>query len=161
MRPRDLSSLGLLVVLLATVPVLPAWASGDSGSDVEAVAKQLVCYCGCSGLTAAACTCGTAESIRATIRQQLDSGLTPDQVVQAWVKERGEQILAVPTREGFNLVGWTLPFVVTGLALLALTLILFRRKGLASPADAPVVQEEDLKLLSRIEREVKSLQRPS
>ena len=71
---------------------------------------------------------GPPGHLEERIRAQLDSGLSPREVIDTWVAERGEQILAVPTREGFNLVGWTLPFVVTALALIILSALLLRRR---------------------------------
>jgi cytochrome c-type biogenesis protein CcmH len=139
---------------------LPLWASAAEEDQVRDIGHQLVCYCGCSGLTVSDCTCGTADQIRDKIRTQLDSGLSPREVVDAWVAERGEQILAVPTREGFNLVGWTLPFVVTALSLIVLSALLLRRRRRfeeTSPGSEEI-SEAERSYLERIERDVRDLQ---
>ncbi len=151
----------LASVVLVALAALPC-ARAASEDDVRTVGEQLVCYCGCSGQTVAACTCGTADQIRDRIRSQLDSGLTPTQVVDAWVAERGEQILAVPTREGFNLVGWVMPFVVTLAALLVLTLLLWRRQRrpeVPVPASPAAAAPEESRYLEQVERGVREISR--
>lgn len=133
---------------------------GASKADVDVVGEQLVCYCGCSGLTVKACTCGTADGIREKINGQLDSGLTTDEVVAVWVEERGEQVLAVPTREGFNLVGWLLPFIATLLGLMAATITVVRwQKKTAAQPDTPEADDVDLEYLSRVDQDVEKLTR--
>ena len=158
--PRRCGRAALFAWLIAwsLVTVWPVRAAVES--DVQAVGEQLVCYCGCSGLTVAACTCGTSDQIRARIASQLDSGLSTDEVVQAWVDERGEQILAVPTREGFNLVGWIMPFVVS-LGGIAFVVVVLLRRQRATPPLSPVpgeLTEADRRHLERIEREVGRIQ---
>ena len=110
----------------------------------------------------AACTCSTADQIRERIGSQLDGGLSTDQVVAAWVAERGEQILAVPTREGFNLVGWVMPFVVTISALVILTVLLWRRQRPSAPAPSSspeTLSSEQRRYLDQVERGVRDLSR--
>lgn len=151
----------LLVLAALAYPVASRSASDE---DIRTVGEQLVCYCGCSGLAVAECSCGTADGIRAKIAGQLDSGLTTEQVVAAWVGERGEQILAVPTREGFNLVGWVMPFLVTFVALSILTITLLRRRPSlvpvtvggepASSSDTP--SDDERRYLERIDRALRS-----
>jgi cytochrome c-type biogenesis protein CcmH len=160
-RLRELSPAGrlagflFLLAALAAGPVMSA-----STEDVDRVGEQLVCYCGCSGLTVEACTCGTADTIREEIHGQLDSGLSTDEVVALWVEERGEQILAVPTREGFNLVGWFLPFVATLLGLAAASLVVFRwRRNESDITPTTMSADLDAEYLDRVKQDVEQLKR--
>ena len=141
-------------LLLATL-LHPTVGRSASADDIRSVGEELVCYCGCSGLTVAACSCGTADAIRERIASQLDSGLSPEEVVQTWVAERGEQILAVPTRVGFNLVGWIMPFAATFFALAIVTTVLLRRKQALAPGDIPPSHDER-EYLDRIDTEMRS-----
>ena len=158
-----LSSRPRLFLLAAglTLALLPAsLPSAASKADVDLVGAQLVCYCGCSGLTVKACTCGTADNIREKITAQLDSGMSPDETVAAWVAEKGEQVLAVPTREGFNLVGWIMPFVATFLGLLIATVIVLRWQKEAAVATTPPDPDPgkpDDAYVKRIEQGMKNL----
>jgi len=124
----------LLLWLLA-----PAAAVGaPSGDPVESVTARIICDCGCSNLTVKNCTCGKADRVRAEVTARLSSGQTPEQVLQAYVDEYGEQILAAPTAKGFNLVGWIAPFaaILLGGALLAFVL---RRWARVPWQEAPLV----------------------
>lgn len=149
-------------LLLAAVLFSPVITQAATDAEIRAVSEQLVCYCGCSGLTVAACSCGTADQIRARISGQLDEGQSTDQVVQIWVNERGEQVLANPTREGFNIVGWVMPFVVLILALATLTLILIRRRDpLPAGSGGSMLPELDQATLDRIDKGVRTMHRDS
>ena len=123
---------GVLLVLafLALGPVPPAQSAaggaGESGSGLDYVTERIICDCGCSNLTVRNCTCGKADRVRAEVAGRLAHGETPEQVLQAYVDEYGEQILAAPTREGFNLVGWWLPLGAVVMGGAALVLILRR-----------------------------------
>ncbi|TDI45947.1 MAG: hypothetical protein E2P00_02945 [Acidobacteria bacterium] len=154
----------LLLAAGLTLALLPAGLpAAASKADVDLVGEQLVCYCGCSGLTVKACTCGTADAIREKIAGQLDSGLSTADTVAIWVDERGEQILAVPTREGFNLVGWFMPFVVTLLGLLMATVVVLRWQKQATEAAATPrgtgTEDPDSAYLKRVEQGMKNLHR--
>ncbi len=159
LRPEPHQAAWRLAILLAVCVTfsLPC-VQAASAEDVDIVGEQIVCYCGCPGLTVAACTCGTADQIREKIAGQLDSGLTTDQVVAVWVEERGEQILAVPTREGFNLVGWTMPFIAAILGLVAVTLAVLRwqrRSQQALPLGPG--NDEDAAYLQRVTQDLEAL----
>jgi len=146
------------VVLLAAVSTPGGAALED---DVLAVTRELICYCGCSTQTVAECTCGTADEVRERVAAELRAGRTRAEVLDLWVAERGEQILAVPRAAGFNLVGWTFPFVAVLAALATLTLVLLRRRpSEPNPADAPAADgippdPESAPWLARIEAELR------
>jgi cytochrome c-type biogenesis protein CcmH len=128
-----------LLLALAAAPVCPSMAGTDATpAGVDYVTGKIVCDCGCSNLTVKNCTCGKADMVRAQVAQRLAKGETPEQVLKSYVEEFGEQILAAPTPEGFNLVGWVLPF---GAVLLAGTLLVFvlRRWARVPWSEAPLV----------------------
>jgi cytochrome c-type biogenesis protein CcmH/NrfF len=69
------------------------------------------------------CFCGTADSIREDIAAKLDAGWTAERIVAAYVEEHGTWGLAVPPKEGFNLVVWVLPgFLLASGAVLVFAL---------------------------------------
>jgi cytochrome c-type biogenesis protein CcmH len=78
------------------------------------IQNELACYCGC-GMTIQGClggmTCSESRAVSKEVASLLESGKGKTEVIQAMVAEYGERILAAPTKEGFNLTAWLLPFV--------------------------------------------------
>lgn len=52
-----------------------------------------------------------AQNIRAQVREALAQGHAAEKILNAFIAKYGERILAKPTKEGFNLLGWILPAV--------------------------------------------------
>jgi cytochrome c-type biogenesis protein CcmH/NrfF len=75
-----------------------------------------------------ACSCGTADQIRADIARRLAGGESADQVVAAYVAQHGEKIRSAPTKEGFSLLAWTMPFILLFVAGAVLVLLIRRWK---------------------------------
>lgn len=120
--PSSRIRLGLAVLLLCLVPC----GALRAASTQEKVESELMCHCGCSDLTVRTCSCGTAAGIKQDIAQRLSSGQSAEQVVEAYVAQYGEQILSAPTRRGFNLLAWIVPFAAI-LAAGTLVVVLTRR----------------------------------
>lgn len=105
-------------VLLATAS-LPGPANAYSISDVS---SQIMCQCGC-GSVLNQCPhqdCGWGVPAKEFIGQQLDKGKTPDELLQYYVSQYGQKILAAPTKSGFNITAWVTPFallIAGGLAI--------------------------------------------
>ena len=156
-------------VLLACV--FPSAAAAADPTPQQAIEEAMMCYCGCADLTVRVCTCGTADAIRADIARRLAAGETPDQVLAAYVAQHGEKIRSAPTKEGFNLLAWTMPFAVL-LASGAGLILLVRKWGKAGageisgaaspirrgapgpPGGAAPPDERDRKLFERVRREI-------
>ncbi len=95
-------------------------------AQVNEIKKSLICTCDC-GMTVAACEgameCTAAAKITAKVENMVAAGQTNDQVLASFVSLYGEKILAAPSKKGFNLTAWILPFI-----LIALTGIFLYRK---------------------------------
>jgi cytochrome c-type biogenesis protein CcmH len=78
------------------------------------IQNELACYCGC-GMTIQGClggmTCSESRTVSKEVAALLENGKNKSDVLQAMVVKYGERILAAPTKEGFNLTAWILPFV--------------------------------------------------
>lgn len=94
--------LALLSVLVASAPV----SADVTVSDLE---NELLCTCGCT-MVLETCQCETAPQMRAKIATMIDEGQTKQEILDYFVAQYGEKILAAPTKKGFNLVAWILPF---------------------------------------------------
>lgn len=99
-------SIALLIFILSTFPVkAAAEATGD-------IAKQLICQCGCT-LVLSNCAhaeCGARDAMTSLIEQKLSEGQSEEQIIQSFAAQYGEQVLATPTKRGFNLTAWLTPF---------------------------------------------------
>lgn len=100
---------GALVILFLLFGGHPAFGAMTVGE----VSGDLMCQCGCS-MVVANCVCGTADQMRATIAEKINSGLAKEQIIAFFVAQYGEKILAAPTKKGFNLTAWVIPFLALG-----------------------------------------------
>ncbi|MBI2850460.1 MAG: cytochrome c-type biogenesis protein CcmH [Chloroflexi bacterium] len=147
--------LGAVFVLLALLAT-PASAA----SPLTNVSQQLICQCGCN-MTVANCThqdCMSAPAMRTLIQQKLDQGLSEEQVVQYFVTEYGEQVLASPPKKGLNLVAWILPFavIIAGAIIVYLALKKWVFQGRTSQVEVKTeAEEDDEKYRLRLEQELK------
>src|SRR5574342_405641 len=110
----------LLLILIAAVSSLlaasTAYAQSDqpvtpTDDDVNRVAKQLYCPV-CPNTPLDVCQTKACEDWRAQIRDQLAQGWTDQQVIDYFVAQFGERVLAEPQRKGFTSLVWFLPFLV-------------------------------------------------
>lgn len=78
---------------------------------VRDIARQLMCPV-CEGQTVVESSSELAEQMRAVIREQLEDGQPPEQILDYFVARYGESILAAPPKRGLNLLVWIGPFAV-------------------------------------------------
>ncbi len=74
---------------------------------------ELICQCGCT-MVVGNCSCGTADQMRAAILEKINTGMSKGQILSYFVSQYGERILAAPTKKGFNLMAWIIPFLAVG-----------------------------------------------
>ena len=83
----------------------------NAGAILSDLENQLMCKCDDKcGKVLINCTCSTADKNRKKFTKLLESGLTVDQIVQQQVEKYGETVLSAPTKNGFNLTAWVIPF---------------------------------------------------
>ncbi len=82
-----------------------------SDNDVNRVAKQLYCPV-CPNTPLDVCETKACEDWRAQIRDQLSEGWTDQQIIDYFVAQFGERVLAEPQRKGFTSLVWFLPLIV-------------------------------------------------
>src|SRR6266567_1718156 len=88
---------------------------------VQHVGSQLKCPV-CQGESVADSQSAIAQQMRGIIRQQLQSGMTEQAVIQYFQARYGEQIVWSPPWQGFSLLAWLVPI---GLLLGGAVLIFF------------------------------------
>lgn len=101
-----------MVVLVVTL--ITVWTSAATAAPPSsAVSDKIICQCGC-GAVLTNCPhqeCGWGVPAKLFISEQLGNGKTVDELVQYYVSQYGEKVLAAPTKRGFNVVAWVTPFV--------------------------------------------------
>jgi len=113
--------MGLVLLLAGAVVAGPR----PSFQELE---ESLTCQCGC-GLTVHSCNhlqCDSALPLRAEIRAQMETGKDKPAVLAYFADKYGEKILSSPTASGFNLLAWTIPFVVVGLGIGVVVVVALR-----------------------------------
>jgi cytochrome c-type biogenesis protein CcmH len=106
---------------------------GASQNDpgIIAIEKQLKCTCGCN-LDVYICrttdfTCTYSPELHKEIVALKESGLTADEVIDAYLEKYGPEFRMAPKAEGFNLAGYLVPGIVVLAAGTILALVLRRR----------------------------------
>ena len=83
-----------------------------AGSLLQDLENALMCKCDDKcGKVLINCTCSTSDKTRAKFTKMLESGLTVEQIIKSQVDKYGETVLSAPTKFGFNLTAWVMPFV--------------------------------------------------
>ncbi len=117
---KRIAATGLLglTFLFLTLPIYAA-----TSNEVREVAKAFMCNCGCNKMLPV-CDMQCGKNLRGVITKKIDAGWSKDKVVNSMVNNYNEQILAAPTKKGFNLIAWITPFVVWGLAGIGLAMVI-------------------------------------
>ncbi len=148
--------LGLLVV--SVVSAQGGEPGGATPNDVNRVAKQLYCPV-CPNTPLDVCETQACQDWRELIRQKLSTGDSDQQIVNYFVAQYGQRVLAQPTAKGFNLLVWLMPAIalIAGLAALVVILRSWAAKRLArAPVSiaAPAPDELPAEYVARVEREL-------
>ena len=114
----------VVLIIFSLMFMLSVPSRGFSLTSTE-VQSNLMCDCGCGQLLGT-CECERAEEMRTMIRGMMDKGMTKEEILNSFVSQYGESILAAPTKKGFNLIAYILPFV--GLLAGVIVAVIFVRK---------------------------------
>ncbi len=101
-------------------------ALDGNSQRVESVAAKLRCNCGC-GEILAECShtkCETKKSLKAELADEIQQGLTDEQIVDVMGSRHGAAILLTPSFNGFNTLLWIVPIAVI---LFGFAFVLFGR----------------------------------
>lgn len=113
------------IALLFFAPVILSQAQITIGE----IKKSLICLCDCN-MTVEACegamACEAAEKLNSEAQQLIDKGMDKPQILASFISRYGEHILAAPTKKGFNLTAWILPFAAIIIAGVVIVTILRR-----------------------------------
>ncbi len=140
----------LVVVLLLAVLPLSAQIPGQS-EKARKIGGRLMCMCGCNQILTE-CNhvgCSTSTAMLKELDERIGRGEPQDLLIQSFVQEYGEKVLAQPPVKNFGLIAWVMPFIVTVGGLLVIRVVLLRWKrqqpvAAGAPGAAPGVSPEFL-----------------
>ncbi len=139
--------------------VCPATFGEVEWEDVLRVTDNIVCTCGCPTTVVSACSCGRAGEMNREVRAKLEAGESDEEIYDFYIAQFGAQVLAAPRAEGFNLLGWILPFVALGLGAGVVVAAYRRLRGEESQVSPGLHGERTLdpQMRERIQRELADL----
>ncbi len=159
----------MLLVLFFSASAVSAATPVGAGGDIQQVfnklSRDLQCLCGCNA-TIANCPhsdCGYAVPARKKIRSLLRQDKSYDEVIAYFVKKEGEVALAAPSKKGFNLFGYAMPFIAIAAAGsgVAFTASRWAKKGSAraeSMLSSPSPEEASGELAEKLKKELEDFQ---
>src|SRR5512138_1782140 len=159
MRTLKSKLLLFFLTILASLVFVSVVYAQDGGpgtptdNDVNRVAKQLYCPV-CPNTPLDVCETKACEDWRAQIRDQLSQGWTDQQIIDYFVAQFGERVLAEPQRKGFTSLVWFLPLIVV-LVGLGIVYEILRNWRKQKPAPVRTVRAPEIPeaILKKIERE--------
>ena len=138
------------IAAAAALAAAPAAWGGEGRPTLTDLEDELMCP-----------TCGTtldqsdapvARQMKMYIRARIAAGDSKDEIKQRLVDDFGEEVLAAPPKEGFNLLAWLLPLAGLAVAVPALGFAAWRwSRGREPP---PAREELDTELERRLDREL-------
>ena len=88
----------VLISLILIVLIINACAPASVNSAlVRDTSKEFRCICGDCELVLSVCDCPRASELTALIEKKLSQGQSKEQIIQYFVVQYGEQVLAAPT----------------------------------------------------------------
>ena len=119
-------------VTLPPKPNATASMTDDQRDDLE---HKLHCQCGCN-LDVYTCrttdfACSVSPAMHADVMGLVSGGHSAQEILAAFKSVYGEKVLMAPGKSGFNLVGYTMPFVALGAGAIVVSALLKRWKSRA------------------------------
>jgi cytochrome c-type biogenesis protein CcmH len=152
--PR-LAALALVASAIAFAQVNPL-----TNPRVRRLGDQLRCQCPC-GSTVTGCNmlhCESSEPMRARLLEMVNAGMSDGAILDAFAQKYGKQILEKPPAEGFNLLGYLMPFIGIALGLAFVWWIIQRFRRPLAVAGGPAIDDETLaRYQARIDKDLEKL----
>lgn len=156
--PR-ISPIALIFLGVAAVFLWSLISFGAADDSTEEIARDiednLIAPC-CWSTPVSQHYSPVADEIRMEVRAMLAEGKSRDEILNHYVAQYGERILAAPRVEGFNILAYVLPWAAL---ILGAWLLIALIKKLRSPAPTPSpAKAPDARYASRIEKELEEFE---
>ncbi|MEO8092312.1 MAG: cytochrome c-type biogenesis protein CcmH [bacterium] len=134
------AAVAVIAIALAAAAISPAAGAQapQPQTNLADIADEVMCTV-CGVPLELATEAPQARAERDFIRRLINQGKSKDEVKDALVAEYGENVLAVPGTEGFDLAAWLVPIGAFLAAVVAIALALrrWRRNRDSSPPEPP------------------------
>ncbi len=142
-------------LVLIVIAVVFTTAAADTSARFDKLGHRIMCSCGCNELLLE-CNhvgCTYSSGMRQELMAGIDRGDSDKAIFQAFTEKYGPTALAAPTWEGFNIVGWIMPFTVLilGIGGTALLIRKWKLRSVPMPPPSSVAHFSDIR--ERIRRE--------
>jgi len=136
-------------VKLPPKPGAPPSMTQLERDDLE---NRLKCQCGGCKLDVFTCrttdfSCSVSPAMHGDVLALVEGGYDAPEILAAFQSVYGERVLMAPVKSGFNLLGYTMPFIVLGAGAVVVA-ALIRRWRARAPAAAALVPEAELSATS-------------
>jgi len=141
----------LLIVFVGALLAAPYLQGQQPQADaVKRVGKRLMCLCGCNQVLVECNHVGcsmSAEMIK-KLEQRVAGNEPDDLILQSFIQEYGQRVLAEPPTKGFSLAAWVMPILALALGSILLAVVLQRMRRPAARAPAgPGISSDALERL--------------
>jgi cytochrome c-type biogenesis protein CcmH/NrfF len=149
---RGIQTAALLAAVILTT------AAADTSARFDKLGHQIMCSCGCNELLLE-CNhvgCPNSDGMRQELMAGVDRGDSDKVIFAAFVQKYGPTSLAAPPVEGFNIVGWVMPFAVLilGIGATALLIRKWRLRSVPMPPPSVVAHFSDIRERIRRDTEI-------
>lgn len=126
--------------------------------DVNAIAKQLYCPV-CPNTPLDVCETKACQDWRAQIKDQLSAGWSEQEIIDYFVEQYGERVLAEPQRSGFTSLVWILPVIAVLLGIFIVWQVLLSWRSGQKLEPIPLTPEQQIsrEILDQIEKELQEI----
>jgi cytochrome c-type biogenesis protein CcmH len=120
-----------------TLPAKPGARPSMTDAQRDELEHQIHCQCGCN-LDVYTCrttdfACSVSPAMHSDVMGLVAGGHSAQEILAAFKAIYGEKVLMAPVRSGFNLLGYTVPFIALGTGAVVVAALMRRWKR------APVV----------------------
>lgn len=129
-----------------TLPAKRGVSPSMTDAQRDELEHQLHCQCGCN-LDVYTCrttdfSCSVSPAMHADVMGLVGGGHTAQEILAAFKAVYGEKVLMAPNKSGFNLVGYTMPFVALAAGAVIVNVLLKKWKT-HEPEVAPITSHID------------------
>ena len=144
------------IFFLATI-VVYAQEKIPTDDEVNAIAKKLYCPV-CPNTPLDVCETKACEDWRVQIRHQLTASWSEQHIIDYFVAQYGERVLAEPQRKGFTSLVWMLPVLVVLFGVVLVWQVLKNWRSVRKPLNySPPPVQVSPETIARVEKELREM----